>query len=528
MKRFLLTFFGIVTLTASLPADTIRSVSPLSELDLYLRTLSLTNQATSNQQHMRGLAQGNWLLSPNHLWQEIVPGDTNGVRVTQFNSFNSSHPHGGNDGALWQGRGINSRTIFGWNSFIPLRNEFSLQIHLNPELLFSQNVQYDILPAHPELGSEFGNYRRSPDVPQRFGDSPNVELDPGDSEIRLNWRQLTTFVGTSHAWIGPAERNAIILSNNAPGYLKVGVGILPTPTRIGSFEAYISSGLISESPYFDSRTDNDEAIISLISISLQPNRIPGFTIGIHRSLIGNAGQETYAESLLSVLNPLMMTNLGEDDFDQRASITGEWTFPAVGFSVYGEWARNDYSPNYRFVMRAPGHSQAYTIGLTQALTHETGNITRFTLELSELVNSFDYLIDLGTGGTFYSHGIVNQGYAHRGQIIGAAIGSGADSQYLGIDHYLPWGRLGFFFSRHGRDKDFLYGDPANFTNVGNPVVRGIERTNVEIAWGISGAYLTKNFQLSTQIAYLHNMNWNWEARNDLHGIRATTEVRLYY
>ena len=528
MKRFFIVCGVFVTSVAFLSADMIRHVSPLSEIDRYVRTLSLIDMASSDQQHMRGLAQGNWLLSPNHLWQDALSENINGVRITQFNSFNSSHPHGGNDGALWQGRGINSRTILGWNTHIPLRNEFVVRMHLNPELLFSQNTAYDILPAHPALDSEFGNYRRSPDVPQRFGNSPIVELDPGDSEIRLNWRQLTTYIGTSHAWIGPAERNAIILSNNAPGYLKIGVGILPTSTRIGSFEAYISSGLISESPYFDSRTDNDEAIISLISMSLRPNRIPGFTIGIHRSLIGNAGQETYAESLLGVINPFMMTNLGQDDFDQRASITGEWVFPTVGFSVYGEWARNDYSPGYRYIMRAPGHSQAYTIGLTQALTHETGNITRFTLELSEIVNSFDYLIDLGIGGTFYSHGIVDQGYAHRGQIIGAAIGSGADSQFLGIDHYLPWGRLGFFFSRHGRDKDFLYGDPTNYTHNNMLDIFGIERANVEVAWGISGAVLTEKFQLSTQLAYLHNMNWNWEAGNDLHGIRATTEVRMFY
>lgn len=509
-----LTFLSITQIVVAQQA-TIYNVAPNSEIDRYLRTMELAGVARTNQMHVRNRATGNWTIGREHPWREQLHVQKENIQVTNFSSFNSNYPHGGNDGGLWQGRGLNNRFTVGWvgNSDIAGNN---IVLRLFPEFIFMENRDFEILPSAFE--SEYGNYRSSPDVPQRFGSNSIVNLIPGDSELRFSRGSLTAFIGTSDIWLGPAEYNAIIHSNNAEGYPKFGLGVLPKTTPIGDVEFLYSFGYMESSELFDSLPDSDGAIISLISLSLQPNLLSGFTVGVHRALIGNAVTGSFGNAVLSSVNPIMNTEMGRDDFSQRASITGEWRFPDVGFSVYGEWARNDYSPGYHYIMRSPGHSQAFTIGLNQVLSHSDSRYTRINLELSELVLSPTYLIGLGLGGTFYGHQIVEQGYSHRGQIVGAAVGSGGDSQRMTIDHYIPGGRIGFFFHRQSRDKDFIYGNRANFY-FNNPTDPGIRRMNVNVAYGLTGSTWIGPVSVGAEAALLHDMNWNWTRENDSFGFR---------
>jgi hypothetical protein len=51
---------------------------------------------------------------------------------------------------------------------------------------------------------------------------------------------------------------------------------------------------------------------------------------------------------------------------------------------------------------------------------------------------------------------VRQGYTHRGQLLGAWIGPGGDSQYLGVDLFSPNGSSGLFLERVRRNDAVFY------------------------------------------------------------------------
>ena len=53
----------------------------------------------------------------------------------------------------------------------------------------------------------------------------------------------------------------------------------------------------------------------------------------------------------------------------------------------------------------------------------------------------------GGAPTFYVHTAAVEGYTNLGQLLGAAIGPGSNSQFLGLDRYTSRGRWGVFFER---------------------------------------------------------------------------------
>jgi hypothetical protein len=58
--------------------------------------------------------------------------------------------------------------------------------------------------------------------------------------------------------------------------------------------------------------------------------------------------------------------------------------------------------------------------------------------------------------SFYTSRAVAEGYTHRGQVIGAAIGPGASSQWLAADYLFPDRRFGVFAGRIRWENDVMY------------------------------------------------------------------------
>lgn len=59
------------------------------------------------------------------------------------------------------------------------------------------------------------------------------------------------------------------------------------------------------------------------------------------------------------------------------------------------------------------------------------------LEITNLECSQDYDRVISWYSTFYAHHIITQGHTNRGQWLGAGIGTGENSQYLGFKLYFP-------------------------------------------------------------------------------------------
>jgi hypothetical protein len=382
---------------------------------------------------------------------------------------NSGAPYSGNDGALWAGRGLSVRTLVGIRAaWGPIR------LVVVPEWTSSANRDYDAfewVPKAPHLTPFANPWHSGPDwidLPLRHGDQEFRRVDPGQSSLVVRAGRAEVGVATENEWWGPAIRNALILSDNAPGFPHAFVRTAaPIATRIGTFEARWLVGGLAESPYFDTDRENDLRSISLLAFTWQPKWERDLTLGLARAVFAPAsGWDDVAGSFAQVfanVPPLDATKPGERE--QLLSLFFRWVFPADGFEAYAEWARAEQPVSLRDLLLAPNHSQAYTLGLQWASREVTpwwsalrGRV-RVRGEVSFLEQSATYRFR--PIGTWYTSPRVVQGYTNRGQTIGAAIGPGGSSQYVGIDYLAGAWQVGVFGERTRSFEDAHSLDPGS-------------------------------------------------------------------
>ena len=411
-----------------------------------------------------------------------------------FMSFNTAAPYGQNDGVLWQGRGFNSLFKGG------VRFEgYGVELTLLPHLAFSQNVPFDyIQPAYSgeyyaDKAEKYGYYGvPCIDAPQRFGDEPFFDWDFGDSEIRYTWKTLTVGFGTQAIWLGPAQLNPIIHSNNAASYPKLDIGlrrqaiILPWLNwNIGDIEFRVWWGYLSESDYFDNDSTNDHNLITGFAIAYGfPSILKGLSIGLNRIMLSKWEAMNF-KSAFTLLWPVMYDQgFGDDEDDQRASIIVDYLLPIAGINIYFEWGRNDFSSNKDSTFRYPFHTEAYTFGVKKSLSFNAFLKGEILLELTNLECSQDYDRLIPWYCTFYCHHIITQGHTNRGQWLGPGIGTGGNSQYLGFKLYFPKGYGSIFLQRRNPDLDYTW-----FIDTRNPDEYDAEH-NIRAFFdiGISGQY----------------------------------------
>jgi hypothetical protein len=382
-----------------------------------------------------------------------------------FMSYNTKTPYGQNDGILWQGKGLNSYVSAGGRL-----EAYGFEATFFPLIAFSQNKAFDLIPPNSAYslwkeGSRYGYYGIAyVDAPQRFGDDSFYEFSWGDSEIRYSWKTLTIGFGTQNIWLGPAKINPILLSNNAPPYPKLDVGLRKQPvtvfdTYIGDFEGRVFWGRLTESDFFDDDSSNDHNLLTGFSVSYSPAFIEGFTVGLN-SIMLSKWNDADGEEFFMLLWPAFFSSgaPGDDERDQRASLSFDYMFPDVGLELYLEWARNDFSGLTQY-LRYPFHTQAYTFGARKSFSFFDFIRGEILLELTNLESSRDYeLIPWST--TFYAHrssdaGIA-QGHTNRGQWLGAGLGTGGNSQYFSASFFYEKGCFTVFLQRQNIDNDYVW------------------------------------------------------------------------
>jgi len=440
----------------------------------YYDFLSLQGLVERPYLNYRTLSDSVWVIDEDasHPWRGANFGTRSNVfgnvffRVygpELFSSFNTAAPYGQNDGALWQGRGLNASFSGGFRF-----EGYGVELTFKPQLSFSQNLEFEyIQPAYSGMDladkiGKFGYYGVLIDAPQRFGDEPFFTFDWGDSEVRYTWKTLTLGFGTQAIWLGPAGLNPIIHSNNAPSYPKLDIGLRRQPMTVpvlgwyfGDIEFRAWWGYLSESDWFDNESSNDHNLITGFCIAYSfPSFLKGLTIGLNRVMISRWDARNYS-ALLTLMDPFIK-DIGEDGNNQLASITVNYLLPKAGINVYLEWGREDFSPSLDYWIRYPFHTAAYTAGAKKTLP-VTGILTgEFLLELSMLEGSQDYDRLIPSAYTFYTHYQIAQGYTNRGQYLGAGIGGGGNSQYLGFKLYFPRGYGGLFIQRRNPDLNYTW------------------------------------------------------------------------
>lgn len=420
-----------------------------------------------------------------------------------YNSYNTKAPYGQNDGALWQGKGYNTSLTAGARL-----EAYGFEVTVKPQVSFSENREFDYIKPNYAVtdsegkstiyngkASDYGYYGvTSIDAPQRFGDDAFWTYDWGDTEARWSWHTFTAGFGTQSIWLGPAQLNPIIHSNNAATYPKFDIGIRKTAVymphfgwHLGDIETRSWWGMLTESDYFDNDDSNDKNLISGLSVAY---KLPftDLTVGLNRTMLSKWDDKS-SYSLFHIYLPFDNKG-GDDENDQRFSFTADWLFKKVGLEIYVEWGRNDYTPKFSQIVRYPFHTQGWTAGLRKSFTFTDYLKGEILLECTDLESSRDYeLFDRGT--TFYAHHIITQGYTNKGQWLGAGIGTGGNSQYLGAKLYTKKASFLVFMQRNNSDLDYTWYIQDKNQNRQKSI-----RTNLSFG-GSSTYFLTQNLNLTT-------------------------------
>lgn len=532
MVRNLISILGLTVVASSAIAQ--QPILPGSELDHYVRLLEMTGKAGLTPIVYRSLSAFDRSRPldavRDDLWTHrrtdaLRPWQVGPVTVSPLTletqlMYTSGYPKGGNDGALWAGRGASGSLSGG----AQLRAG-PLTGTLYPTVYWAQNRDFELAPVpfadRPEFAYQWSS---AIDWPQRFGPDPVAEIDWGQSGLRLDLGGFTAGFSTENLWWGPAVRNPIIMSNTAAGFPHADLGTgRPVGIGVGDLEVRAIWGRLAESRYFDTDRSNDGRYITGITVGYRPSFLPGFTIGGTRVLYqiwpaGGLGLGEIFDSFGEFFNPGRVLPDGtflQDQTDQLVSLVARWVLPESGFDVYVEWARGDFSGNLRDFLIEPDHSRAFTLGFQKSLAAGSDRY-RLTGEATTLGSSGVSQVRFGPT-TYYVHGLAPQGYTHRGQLLGAAIGPGGQSQYLGLDRYTPNGRWGGFFERVRADDDAYF---TIFSGTNNYVDH-----QVELTAGASLLRFVGDFDISAGLELSRMLNRYFQRRNDVTNLTAKLSLR---
>lgn len=439
-----------------------------------------------------------------------------------YNSFNTAAPYGQNDGALWQGKGYNSSLTGGARL-----EAYGFEVTLKPQVSFSQNIAFDT------LGGVFGNnygafFGHNIDLVERYGDKAFWNFDWGDTEIRYTWRTLTFGAGTQSPWLGASWLNPMLGSNNAATYPKIDAGLRKTKVYlpfcnwyIGDIEGRIWVGRLTNSDYFDASPDYKNRMVTAMSASYSPSFIPGFTFGLNRIFMTKWKAENikYIARLFTSSRG-NATGTGNDE-DQKFSIFADWQFPKIGFEVYGEFGRDDFSSNED---TNPFHTAIYTIGAKQSvpikltkLFPKWKNAVDLSSEIIFEWNNFEMSQDFQLQWQYlgyYAHGSISQGYTNKGQVLGAGSGAFGNSQFLGWRIYYPKGSTMLYFHRFCPNNNSVYSKAVN-TSADTPdgPVYSQWYANFETYFVLgftTNYFITENLNASLGLSYANIKHYHYE------------------
>lgn len=496
------------------------------QLDGTAPTLPLTIQPVPTRLVRHLYTEGRWAGRFRHIIGKQTSGAIGwGLLPVQMSSiWNSDIPQGQNERGLWAGRGLSTRIDLGLYAQVKY-----LTIQLAPALYYSQNNDFDTVPVDKAGYSTFINtwHQGRIDMPQRFGTDPITNIGWGQSFASLELHGISLRYGTQNLWWGPARYNPIVISNNARGFPHLSVGSAePFPFLLGDWQATMIWGGLTESEWFDDDPDNDGRFLTGLVMDFQPAVLPGLTIGGSRIYyqyvpedgLGFSDYFVFFESLFKENVATPDNPAGNDRSDQMISLYARWVMPESGFELYGEWARNDHTWDLRDLLQQPDHSRAYTIGLLKKIPGKEADYY-LGAEITQLGRSMTTLVRASP--TYYEHHIVRQGYTHLGQVLGAGIGPGSESQRIELTRLAEWGSAELAYTRIRWDNDAYY---ANIENIDPRLMwYGNDVSNL---LSLRADVFRNGVMLQPELTYTWQLNRNIEVGTDAHNLRLSLSILL--
>jgi hypothetical protein len=452
-------------------------------------------------QLLRGASTEGYLLRSAASLTDTLPGEGAELRWAfvlpeLIAVHNSALPYSVNDGSLWAGRGWSASVVGG------VRGQLrGLRVVVAPTLSWASNRDFELptdvraAPPIPPPRSPYAYpwrvHRNSIDYPLRFGPDAVAQVDAGQSALYMHHDRVEYGLSSENQWWGPGIRNALLLSNNAPGFGHAFVRTArPLRTPVGAVEARYLLGGLTESAYFADSPTYRHRSFSALAFTVQPGVAPGLTLGGARAVIAPLVKRgEIPRHLFDVLSSTGRPNarpLSDPSQtpgrDQLLSLFARYVLPGYGFESYVEWGRAEMPASVRDALVAPSHSQGYSMGLQWARADVVkGAALRLQLEHTAVSQGSSFAVT--PSGSWYTSRAVLQGFTQRGQVLGAAVGPGGSGQWFGGDLIAHAWTGGVFAGRIRWDDDSYFEIPR-------PNGSGYCKHDVSLLVGTRGSYRT--------------------------------------
>lgn len=524
MSYFKHSFFlicGILLLSKMSHAQYNGFLQPIDRSDYY-RIVQLSDSTK--------LVTQSFMLRP---FAEALPNTKKGKAELGFTSVSYSRYY--NDSI---GGGYNNENFYGatgWQERISVGARFryeGLHIQVQPEWVMVQNKAQAMISSKVTDANFFSRYYfyniNTIDLPSRPGTSSFNKLYPGQSFIRYEFANgIAAGVSTENIWWGPGMRNSLIMTNSAPGFLHAGIQtIKPIKTRWGNIEGQAILGWLDSSgvepvenvrqfaefwpgAYVPKISQSNRGIVAMM-MSWQPKWIPHLYIGFAAS---NYFYKQKTDSLSQPFADYPYTSTPQNKYNATlGSLFMRYVMPGDRAEIYAEFGRADKVATL-FNLFGDTIPLAYTVGLRKLLPvgvnkgfiDLSAEITHLQLPDPRLVFTGANPFSIPKTRSWYTHSRVRQGYTHHGQLIGAGIGPGSNSQTINISWVKGFNRVGIRAERVAHNKDFYY-----YSHISGNIGGGIHNQYwTDLSVTLHGQYSWKQLQLAGAITSLSALNYRW-------------------
>ena len=357
----------------------------------------------------------------------------------------------------------------------------------------------------------------------------------GQSSVRLNLGAASIGISSENITWGPSIMNPLIQSSHAPGFFHISFNSRrPLRTQIGSFEwQWIAAYLDHINPKFRgiaqnylgyglNQSQDEKRYMNGGMITYQPKWVKGLSLGVSRVVQEpELVLKDFPEWNLIIRNVFRKNDAKqfsdwllydiEQNRDQVASLFMRWVWQEAYAEFYAEWGRNDAFYNLRDFIQRPEHSRAYTYGFRKLIGYNESSPRKYWQVSSEFTrlqqaSSWPAL----SAGAWYVHGTYRPtGYTHLGQIMGAPMGSGGNSQMLRVSKFNGMKQLGFQVERTTQNGDYFEG--------AIPLAPPSKNKWVDFGLRVMYDHPIKHMLISTSFIARKSFNYNWTQPADATG-----------
>jgi hypothetical protein len=435
--------------------------------------------------------------------------------VTLLQQYNSALPYGWNDAGMIPAKGYQMLALAG----VYARIGKHISIQFAPEFVYAANQPYD--QFSPQLGervwASYYRFLNTSDIPEQWGEKPYQKFFAGQSSIRYNFKAFSAGVSTENMWWGPGWKNSLVMSTNAPGFLHFTFNTTrPVVTGIGNFEGQVIGGKLEESGILPPRIysvdpggnflyqpkSTDWRYITGMVLTWEPKWLKHLYLGISKvSYLYNT----------DITNPLDVLPLQgyfgrvrtEAERTHKKSSMGSlfarYVLPGEQAEIYMEFGRKDISLMPWNLFQAEDYRRAYVAGLRKLFTLKNGAYLQLATEFTQMqAPTAELIMD---PDSWYTDRSVRQGYTNMGQVIGAGIGPGSNSQAIEFSWVKGLKRIGLEFERIRYNSDFYY--------YAFEFVKDFRRHWIDISTTLHADWNIKNILISAQMSVVRSYNYKW-------------------